>query len=126
MKRKKKLLTEIFGILEHLPAQKPTNQDSQLSWFFQIIWKTVRKSNNMGFHGIISAWKLFKNLLHSKFQKMAEKKVVLWFLELYFIWSTFPTKMIYYRGKLLLECYWKKENLTFQNKKEIHNGCTKM
>ena len=26
-KRKKKLLNEIFGILEHLLAQKPTNQE---------------------------------------------------------------------------------------------------
>ena len=82
---KEKLLTEIFGILEHLPAQKPTNQDSQLSWFFQIIWKTVRKSNNMGFHGIISAWKLFKNLLHSKFQKMAEKSSLMVFRALFYL-----------------------------------------
>ena len=29
--RKKKLLTEIFGIFEHLLTQNPTNQDSQLS-----------------------------------------------------------------------------------------------
>ena len=30
-KRKKKLLTEIFGIFECLITQNPTNQDSQLS-----------------------------------------------------------------------------------------------
>ena len=30
-KRKKKLLTEIFGIFELLLAQNPTNQDSQVS-----------------------------------------------------------------------------------------------
>ena len=28
------------------------------------------------------------------------KKGILWLLELYLIWSTFPTKMIYCRGKL--------------------------
>ena len=36
----------------------------------------------MEFQVNISAWKLFQNLLHSKFQKMAEK-IILWFLELY-------------------------------------------
>ena len=30
-KRKKKLLTEIFGIFQCLLTQNPTNQDSQLS-----------------------------------------------------------------------------------------------
>ena len=30
-----------------------------------------------------------------------------------------------YLTEKTLECYWKKENLTFQNK-EIHNGCTEM
>ena len=100
----KKLLTESFGIFECLLAQNPTNQDLQLSSFFQTLSKTVGKPKNMGFQGIISAWKLFQNLLHCKFQKMAEKRN-LWFLELYFIWITFPAKMIYYRGKLLLECY---------------------
>ena len=39
---KKKLLNEIFDIFECLPTQNPTNQDSQLSWFFQITWKNVR------------------------------------------------------------------------------------
>ena len=34
---KKKLLREIFGIFEHLLTQNPTNQDSQLSQFFQTI-----------------------------------------------------------------------------------------
>ena len=33
--------------------------------------------------------------------------------------------MIFDRGKLFLEYYWKKENLTFQNE-EIHYGCTEM
>ena len=58
----------------------------------------------MGFQEIISGWKLFWKLLHSKFQKMA-KKGILWILELYFIWITFPTKIIYDMGKLLLEYY---------------------
>ena len=51
----KKILTEIFGSFEHLLAQKPINQDSPLSWFFQTIWKTARKSENMAFQKIISA-----------------------------------------------------------------------
>ena len=34
------------------------------------------------------------------------------------------TKMIFDRGKLFLECYWKREDLTFQNK-GIHNSCAK-
>ena len=46
--------TEMFGIFEHQLDQKATNQDSQLSWFFQNIWKTVRKSKHMGFQGTIS------------------------------------------------------------------------
>ena len=47
--------TEMFDTFEHLLDQKSTNQDPQLSWFFQNIWKAVRKSKNMGFQGIISA-----------------------------------------------------------------------
>ena len=75
-KRKKKLLTEFFCIFEQLPNQNQTNQDSQLSWFFWNIWKTVRKSKTMGLQGIISAWKWFKNVLHSKFQKITENKEI--------------------------------------------------
>ena len=30
------------------------------------------------------------------------------------------------RGGFFLECCYKTENLTSQNNKEIHNGCTKM
>ena len=77
MKKKKKLLAETFCIFVCLLTRNLTNEDSQLSWFFQTISKTVRKSKNMGFQGIVSAWKWFKNLLHSKCsrnsQKMAEK-----------------------------------------------------
>ena len=47
-KHTEKLLTGIFGIFEYLITQNLTNQDSQLSWFFQTIWMTVRKSKNMG------------------------------------------------------------------------------
>ena len=77
----KKLQTEIFGIFECLITPKPTNQDSQLSWFFQVIWKTVRKSRNIGLQGIIFARKRFQNLLHGKLQA---EKWNLWFLEFYF------------------------------------------
>ena len=38
----------MFYIFECLLTQNPTNQDSQLSWFFQIIKKTVKKENNRG------------------------------------------------------------------------------
>ena len=47
-KWKKKLLVEIFGIFECILTQNPSNQDSQLSWLFQTIWNSVRKSKNMG------------------------------------------------------------------------------
>ena len=67
------MLNEIFGIYEGLLTQNPTGQDSQLSLFFQTIWKTVVKSKNMGLQRIIYARKLFQNLLNSKFYKMAEK-----------------------------------------------------
>ena len=81
----KKLLTGVFGIFEFLLAQNTTNQDSQLSWFFQTIWNTVIKSKNTGFQGIISAWKLFQNLLHSKIQIMAEKRNFLVFRALFYM-----------------------------------------
>ena len=71
---------------------------------FQTTWKTVRKLKNMWFLRIIFAWKFFQNMLRSKFQKTTGKRNFM-VLRLYFIWSTFPTKMIYYRRKLLLECY---------------------
>ena len=79
-----KILTEICGICEQMLAQKPSNQDSQLSWFFQTIWKSVRKSKNMGFQGIISAWKLFQNLLHSDSQKMVGKRNFMVFRALFY------------------------------------------
>ena len=44
----KKNLVEVFCIFKSLLTQKPTNQDSQLSWFFQTIWKTISKSKNRG------------------------------------------------------------------------------
>ena len=53
MQKKKKLLAKIFCIFECLLTQNPTNQDSQLSWFFQKLWKVVRKSKTGGF------WELF-------------------------------------------------------------------
>ena len=42
--QKKKLV--VFGIFESLLTQNPTNQDSELSLFFQTIWKTISKSKN--------------------------------------------------------------------------------
>ena len=47
-KCKRYSLAEFFCILECLLTQKQTNQGSQLSWFFQTIWKTIRKSKNRG------------------------------------------------------------------------------
>ena len=39
--------------------QNPSNQISQLSWFFQAIWKTAIKSINIGLQGITSGWNKF-------------------------------------------------------------------
>ena len=36
------------SIFESLLTQNPTNQDSQLSWFFQTIWGTISKSKTRG------------------------------------------------------------------------------
>ena len=40
-KREKKLLAEIFCIFECLLTQNRSNQDSQLSWFFQTIRRLI-------------------------------------------------------------------------------------
>ena len=58
--QKKKFLTEIFDIFEHLLSQNPANQDSQLSWFFQTRWKTVSKFKNMGFRELFQPESDFK------------------------------------------------------------------
>ena len=50
-----KKLVEVFGIFESLLTQNPTNQDSELSLFFQTIWKTISKSKNRGLQENISA-----------------------------------------------------------------------
>ena len=96
----KKLLTGVFGIFEFLLAQNTTNQDSQLSWFFQTIWKAVRKSKNTRFQGIILAWKLFQNLHHSKIQIMTEKRNFLGFRALFYL-----KYISNQNAQLLLECY---------------------
>ena len=81
-KRKKNLLTEIFGTFESALTQNSTNQEFQLSWFFRIVWKTVRKSKNMGLQRIFSTWKWFQILLH-KFQKMDKKRNFMVFRDLF-------------------------------------------
>ena len=48
-------MIEVFGIFESLLTQIPTNQDSELSLFFQTIWKTISKSKNRGLQENISA-----------------------------------------------------------------------
>ena len=48
MAAQQKKLVEVFGIFESLLTQNPTNQDSELSLFFQTIWKTISKSKNRG------------------------------------------------------------------------------
>ena len=49
-KKKKKLkkMIEVFDIFESLLTQNPTNQNSELSLFFQTIWKSISKSKNRG------------------------------------------------------------------------------
>ena len=59
------LLVETFCIFECLLAQNPTNQDSQLSWFFETIWKAISNSKNRELE--ISAWKWFKTLILKTF-----------------------------------------------------------
>ena len=44
--KKKKKLVEVLGIFESLLTQNPTNQDSELSLFFQTIWMAISKSIN--------------------------------------------------------------------------------
>ena len=46
MAAQQKKLVEFFGIFESLLIQNPTNQDSHLSLFFQMIWKAISKSKN--------------------------------------------------------------------------------
>ena len=47
-KKKKKKMVDVFDIFESLLTRNPTNQDLELSFFFQSIWKTVNKSKNRG------------------------------------------------------------------------------
>ena len=99
----KKMLTEIFGICECLLTQNLTNQDSQFSWLFQTIWKTVRKSKNMGLKGVISAWRWFQNLLQSKLQKMDEKLkfIVFRVLSLFKVYIYISNKDDIWQGKTI-------------------------
>ena len=46
MTGQQKKFAEVFGIFESLLTQNPTNEDSELSLFFQTIWKTISKSKN--------------------------------------------------------------------------------
>ena len=46
--KKQTKLVEVFDIFESLLTRNPTNQDLELSFFFQSIWKTVGKSKNRG------------------------------------------------------------------------------
>ena len=64
-KKKKKLVGIFFCIFECLLTQNPTNQGSQLSWFFQDIYKAITKCKTRELLGIISARKWYQNLLHS-------------------------------------------------------------
>ena len=44
-----KLVNWNFGIFECLVAQNPSNQDSQLTWFFQTIGKAIIKQKTSGY-----------------------------------------------------------------------------
>ena len=46
MTAQQKKFVEVFGIFESLLTQNPTNEDSELSLFFQTISKTISKSKN--------------------------------------------------------------------------------
>ena len=41
-------MAKVFCIFGCLLTQNPTNQGSEVSWFFQTIWKAVRKSKKTG------------------------------------------------------------------------------
>ena len=107
----------------YLPKAQQIKIDNSL-YNFTSYWKLLQKSKNTGFQGIISAWNYFKpcSILNSR---KCLKKEILYFLELHFVWSTFPAKEIYYKGKLVLEFCYKEGKLKFQNNKDIHDGCTK-
>ena len=66
-------MAEIFDIFECLLPQNPSNQSSLFFRFFRTKWKGITKSKNRRLQGIISAWKWFQILLHSKFSKKASK-----------------------------------------------------
>ena len=83
--KRKKILFEFFGVFERQLTQNPSNQDLQFSWFIQTIWKTVRKSKNMGLQGITSFGEWFQNLLLNKFSKMTEKLNFMVFRALFLI-----------------------------------------
>ena len=55
VQKRQKKFGRIFCIYECLLLQTPINQGSQLSWFFQTMWKAIKKSKNRGLQGIISA-----------------------------------------------------------------------
>ena len=62
-KQKRKLLAEIVCIFECLLTRNPTNQGSQLSWFFQTIWKTVKKIKKSGALGSYFCLKMISKLV---------------------------------------------------------------
>ena len=66
----------------------------------------------MGLQGIISARKWFQNLLQSKLQKMTEKPEFMVFRALFLFEVHIQQRQYLTRGNFL-ECYLKKENVTF-------------
>ena len=58
----------------------------------------------MVFQKIIFAWKIFQNLLHSKFQKIVEKRNFMVFRALFYL-KYISNQDDLLQAKLLLECY---------------------
>ena len=61
-KYKENLLAEIFCIFECLLSQNLTNQGSQLSWFFQTIWKTIKETQKQEALGNYFSLKMISKL----------------------------------------------------------------
>ena len=85
-------------------------------------WRMLENPKTWGSREIFLHGNYFKTYSTVKSREWLWKGI-LWFLGFFFIWSTFPSISwnVIRRKKER-----KKEILTFQNNKEIHNGCAKM
>ena len=95
--KQEKMLTEILGIFECLLTENLTNQDSQFSWLFQTLWKTVRKSKNMESRELFLPENDFKTCSKVNCRKWLKNRN-LWFLEFYFYFEVHIQQWWYLTG----------------------------